>query len=81
MIVNASPNPELFDETLHALRFAALARQVIVEVNPVPETSVLHPNKVKCKQRVQDIKQIKSSNQPIVKKYISFKHKFLSFLY
>ncbi|VDP80526.1 unnamed protein product [Schistosoma mattheei] len=81
MIVNASPNPELFDETLHALRFAALARQVIVEVNPVPETSVLHPNKVKCKQRVQDIKQIKSSNQPIVNKYISFKHKFLSFLY
>ncbi|CAH8523165.1 unnamed protein product [Schistosoma margrebowiei] len=70
MIVNASPNPELFDETLHALRFAALARQVIVEVNPVPETSVLHPNKVKCKQRVQDIKQIKSSNQPIVKKIV-----------
>ncbi|CAH8528522.1 unnamed protein product [Schistosoma rodhaini] len=68
MIVNASPNPELFDETLHALRFAALARQVIVEVNPVAETSVLHPNKVKCKQK--NIKQIKSSNQPIATKVV-----------
>ncbi|VDQ00813.1 unnamed protein product [Trichobilharzia regenti] len=44
MIVNASPNPELYDETLHALRFAAIARQVIVEANPIAETVVLHTN-------------------------------------
>ncbi|KAK4469835.1 hypothetical protein MN116_007347 [Schistosoma mekongi] len=68
MIVNASPNPELFDETLHALRFAALAKQVIVEAIPVTETAVLHPNKVGSKQGFQDIKRIKSSNQSVVTK-------------
>ncbi|CAH8530539.1 unnamed protein product [Dicrocoelium dendriticum] len=40
MIVNASPNPELFDETLHALRFSALATRIIVHSNSIVDTFV-----------------------------------------
>ncbi|CAH8613576.1 unnamed protein product [Heterobilharzia americana] len=60
MIVNASPNPELFGETLHALRFAALAKQVIVEANPVTETAISDRSKVEAKPRFKIIKDIKS---------------------
>ncbi|CAL8091956.1 unnamed protein product [Calicophoron daubneyi] len=44
MIVNASPNPDLFDETLHALRFSALAKRIIVESNLVVDATVPSKN-------------------------------------
>ncbi|VEL13528.1 unnamed protein product [Protopolystoma xenopodis] len=43
MIVNASQNPSLFDETLHALRFSALARDVVVRPNLIRETALQAP--------------------------------------
>ncbi|THD25192.1 Kinesin protein [Fasciola hepatica] len=43
MIVNASPSPDLFDETLHALRFSALAKQIVVQTNEVPDTIIVDP--------------------------------------
>ncbi|CAH8842591.1 unnamed protein product [Trichobilharzia szidati] len=71
MIVNASTNPELYDETLHALRFAALARQVIVEANPMAETVVLHTNKNEVKSNLhQEVKHkmLVNNNQTTVVK-------------
>ncbi|KER20263.1 hypothetical protein T265_11145 [Opisthorchis viverrini] len=43
MIVNVSPHPELFDETLHALRFSALATRIIVQPNAVVDTTIVQP--------------------------------------
>ncbi|VDP68227.1 unnamed protein product [Echinostoma caproni] len=43
MIVNASPSPDLFDETLHALRFSALAKQIVVQTNAILETAIVDP--------------------------------------
>ncbi|KAG5449829.1 Kinesin-like protein kif20a, variant 2 [Clonorchis sinensis] len=43
MIVNVSPHPELFDETLHALRFSALATRIIVQPNVVVDTTIVQP--------------------------------------
>ncbi|CAH8842601.1 unnamed protein product [Trichobilharzia szidati] len=71
MIVNASTNPELYDETLHALRFAALARQVIVEANPMAETVVLHTNKNEVKSNLHKEvkhKMLVNNNQTTVVK-------------
>uniref|UniRef100_A0A5K3FWE5 Kinesin motor domain-containing protein n=1 Tax=Mesocestoides corti TaxID=53468 RepID=A0A5K3FWE5_MESCO len=41
MIVNVAPSVGLADETLHALRFSALASQVIVQSNNICETDLV----------------------------------------
>ncbi|KAF7231995.1 hypothetical protein EG68_09618 [Paragonimus skrjabini miyazakii] len=40
MVVNASAHPELFDETLHALRFSALATRIIIQPNAIVDTTI-----------------------------------------
>ena len=51
MIVNTNQNATTFDEALHALKYSAIAKQVVVEQEPVKEV-IKRPPRVRSHRLV-----------------------------
>ena len=60
MIVNVNQVASLFDETLHALKYSAIAKQVIV-VQQEPEPEVTKKQQCHRKKRVESLLMEQSS--------------------